>query len=516
MRYVLGIDVGTSGTKTILVDGDRRVVASKTIEYPMETPRPGWTQQDPALWWDAAVKTIRIVLERSGVAAGDIAGVGFSGQMHGMVALDADNRVVRPAILWNDQRTQSQCDEMVAACGGLEGLVKLTNNLMLTGYTGGKILWMKQNEPENFAKTRAVICPKDYIRFMLTGVVATDVADASGTGLFNVRERCWSDEAIEKVGLPRSLFQRAYESYEVAGHVTAEAAKRTGLPEGLPVTAGGGDAVIQTTGTGLVRQGILGVVIGTSGVVAMGLDGFKENPKGELQVFCNNAKHLWHAMGVTLAAGGSYRWFRDELCQDLVKQAAESGCDVYDLMSQEAAGVQPGCGGLLFLPYLSGERCTLSGSRRQGRVLWPRAGARPRGHEPGRHGGGHLLLKAGGRAHLRHGSGHEAREDHPLRGRRQVRGLAPNGRGHLRTARGDHFRLRRGRRLRRGPGGRRGPGPLEGFGGSRRQSRGGNPQPARSEHPGHLREGIPPVRRPVSQPEALLRSSGGTALGLRP
>lgn len=357
MRYVLGIDVGTSGTKTILVDGDRRVVASKTIEYPMETPRPGWTQQDPALWWDATVKTIRIVLERSGVAAGDIAGVGFSGQMHGMVALDADNRVVRPAILWNDQRTQSQCDEMVAACGGLEGLVKLTNNRMLTGYTGGKILWMKQNEPENFAKTRAVICPKDYIRFMLTGVVATDVADASGTGLFNVRERCWSDEAIEKVGLPRSLFQRAYESYEVAGHVTAEAAKRTGLPEGLPVTAGGGDAVIQTTGTGLVRQGILGVVIGTSGVVAMGLDGFKENPKGELQVFCNNAKHLWHAMGVTLAAGGSYRWFRDELCQDLVKQAAQSGCDVYDLMSQEAAGVQPGCGGLLFLPYLSGERC---------------------------------------------------------------------------------------------------------------------------------------------------------------
>lgn len=357
MRYVLGIDVGTSGTKTILVDGDRRVVASKTIEYPMETPQPGWTQQDPALWWDAAVKTIRIVLERSGVAAGDIAGVGFSGQMHGMVALDADNRVVRPAILWNDQRTQSQCDEMVAACGGLEGLVKLTNNRMLTGYTGGKILWMKQNEPENFAKTRAVICPKDYIRFMLTGVVATDVADASGTGLFNVRERCWSDEAIEKVGLPRSLFQRAYESYEVAGHITAEAAKLTGLPEGLPVTAGGGDAVIQTTGTGLVRQGILGVVIGTSGVVAMGLDGFKENPKGELQVFCNNAKHLWHAMGVTLAAGGSYRWFRDELCQDLVKQAAESGCDVYDLMSQEAAGVQPGCGGLLFLPYLSGERC---------------------------------------------------------------------------------------------------------------------------------------------------------------
>lgn len=357
MRYVLGIDVGTSGTKTILVDETRKVLASKTIEYPLETPKPGWTQQDPAIWWDAAVKSIRAVLEKSGVDKKDIAGLGFSGQMHGMVALDENNQVVRPAILWNDQRNQAQCDEMVEMCGGLDGMVKLTNNRMLTGYTGGKILWMKENEPENFARTRRVICPKDYIRFCLTGEVATDVADASGTGLFNVKERSWSDEIIEKVGLPRSLFGKAYESYEIAGYVTKEAAELTGLPEGLPATAGGGDAVIQTTGTGLVRQGILGVVIGTSGVVAMSLNGFKENPKGELQVFCNNAKDLWHAMGVTLAAGGSYRWFRDEMCKDLMAQAEKSGRDVYDLMSEEAASVAPGCGGLLFLPYLSGERC---------------------------------------------------------------------------------------------------------------------------------------------------------------
>lgn len=356
-KYLLGVDVGTSGTKTILVEEMRHVVASKTLEYPMETPKPGWTQQNPEDWWQASVQTIRAVLEKAKIDPKAIVGVGFSGQMHGMVALDKDNNVVRPAILWNDQRTQTQCDEMVAAAGGLEELLKLTNNRMLTGYTGGKILWMKQNEPENYEKTVKVICPKDYIRFKLTGLVATEVSDASGTGLFNVRQRAWSDEAIAKVGLKRSLFPQVFESYETVGTLTAEAAKLTGLPQGLAITAGGGDAVIQTTGTGLVKPGILGVVIGTSGVVAMGLNGYKDNPNGELQVFCNNAKELWHAMGVTLAAGGSYRWFRDELCQDTAAQAQKQGVDVYDLLSAEAAKIEPGCGGLVFLPYLCGERC---------------------------------------------------------------------------------------------------------------------------------------------------------------
>ena len=203
---------------------------------------------------------------------------------------------------------------------------------MLTGFTGGKILWMKEEEPENFARTKVILNPKDYVRYKLTGVVATEVSDASGTGLFDVKNRCFSDELIAKLGLARSLFPKCYESYEIVGQVTSEAAKLTGLPAGLPVTAGGGDAVIQTMGSGLVHQGVLGVVIGTSGVVAMGLDGYKENANGELQLFCSNAKHLWHAIGVTLAAGGSYRWYRDALCAadaenaDLYRANCEDYC----------------------------------------------------------------------------------------------------------------------------------------------------------------------------------------------
>ena len=365
-KYVLGIDIGTSGTKTILVDDQGYVAASKTIEYPLETPKPGWTQQNPADWWNAAVGSVKAVLEKAQVPAEDILAIGLSGQMHGMVALDEHNQVVRPAILWNDQRTGKQCEEITEAAGGLDGLLKLTNNRMLTGYTGGKILWMRENEPENYAKTRVVFNPKDYIRFMLTGEIATEVSDASGTGLFNVRERTWSYELMDKLDLPHSLFPRCVESYEVAGTVTEEVAALTGLRAGLPVTAGGGDAVIQTTGTGLVRQGVLGVVIGTSGVVAMGLDGSKENKGGDLQVFCNNAKHLWHAMGVTLAAGGSYRWYRDTLCKDEMAEAARTGRNVYDIMGEAAEKVAPGCGGLIFLPYLSGERCPHNDSDARG------------------------------------------------------------------------------------------------------------------------------------------------------
>ncbi|MDR3085660.1 MAG: xylulokinase, partial [Christensenellaceae bacterium] len=237
-KYLLGVDVGTTGTKTILIDEKKRVIASSTVEYPMETPQPGWTQQDPEDWWQAAVQSIKTVLQKADVPKSEILGVGFSGQMHGMVALDAAHKVVRPAILWNDQRTQAQCDEITAKAGGIDGLVKLTNNRMLTGYTGGKILWMKQNEPANYEKTVAVICPKDYVRFRLGAEIATEVSDASGFGFFNVEKRAWSDEAIELSGLKRSLFQRVYESYEVAGHVSREAAALTGLPEGLPLTAG--------------------------------------------------------------------------------------------------------------------------------------------------------------------------------------------------------------------------------------------------------------------------------------
>jgi len=367
MKHLLiGIDIGTSGTKTIIVDETGAVVRSKTIEYDTIVRKPGWSEMQPEKWWDAVVGTLRCVLD--GIDKSKLRGLSFSGQMHGMVALDESMNVVRPAILWNDVRTQAQCDEITRLAGGERALLAYTNNRMLPGYTGGKILWMKQNEPDNYAHTRLVLNPKDYIRYMLTGTVATEVSDGSGTGLFDVKNRRFCFELIEKIGLPISLFPPCVESCDQTGSVTAQAASLTGLPEGLPVMGGGGDAVIQTTGTGLVKQGVLGVVIGTSGVIAMGLDGYHEN-SGALQLFCNNAPHLWHAMGVTLAAGGSYKWFRETLCKHEMEEAHRLGVSAYDLINAQAEQAPVGCDGLFFLPYLSGERCPYSDPEARGTFI---------------------------------------------------------------------------------------------------------------------------------------------------
>lgn len=356
-RYLIGLDIGTSGAKCIVVDDAGLVVASKTLEYPLYTPRAGWAEQNPADWWEAVAAGCREIMARSGVKASDIAGLSLSGQMHGLVALDKARNVIRPSILWCDQRTQKQCDEITAAAGGPTMLLSRTNNQMLTGYTGGKLLWLKEMEPENFAKMEIFCCPKDYIRFLLTGSVAIDVSDASGTGFFNTQKRAWNDELIALAGLPKSVFPEALESTALAGRVTKEAAAKTGLPEGLAVYAGGGDAVIQTTGSGLVAPGTLGVVIGTAGNVAMGFTGFKPNPGGKLQMFCNNAPGLWHAVGCTQAAGSAYRWYRDTLCEHDVAEAKAKGVGVYDLMGKEAESSKPGSNGVVFLPYVSGERC---------------------------------------------------------------------------------------------------------------------------------------------------------------
>lgn len=357
MRYLIGLDIGTSGAKCILAEETGRVVSSATIEYPLSTPKPGWAEQNPADWWDAVARGSQIILKNSGVPADAIAGVSLSGQMHGLVALDAENRVIRPAILWCDQRTQKQCDWITERAGGLDALLALTNNRMLTGYTGGKILWLREEEPESFARMNQFVCPKDYIRYRLTGEIATDASDASGTGFFDTRTRRWSDRLIALAGLDRSIFPPCLESTDLAGRVTREAHELTGLPEGLPVYAGGGDAVIQTTGAGLIEPGILGVVIGTAGNVSMGLAGYEDNPGGALQMFCNNASNLWHALGCTLTAGGAYRWYRDALCEHAALLARESGQNVYDLMGQEAEQSVPGANGVSFLPYLTGERC---------------------------------------------------------------------------------------------------------------------------------------------------------------
>ena len=357
MKYLIGLDVGTSGAKCIMIDETGRVVASSTQEYPLSTPRPGWAEQNPEDWWQGVVRGLRAILEKAKVNPGDILGLSYSGQMHGLVALDENNEVIRPAILWCDQRTQKQCDWITEKAGGLEKLLGYTNNRMLTGYTGGKILWLRDEEPENFARMKVFVCPKDYIRYRMTGEIMIDVSDASGTGFFDTRNRVWSEELIEIAGLDKSIFPKAVESTTLAGYVTCDVAQLTGLPEGLPCYAGGGDAVIQAVGSGLVKSGVLGVVIGTSGNVTMGLDHYEDNPNGDLQMFCGNEPGLWTDFGCTLSAGGSYRWYRDTLCEGAVKEAAETGKNVYDLMGQYAESSVPGANGVIFTPYLSGERC---------------------------------------------------------------------------------------------------------------------------------------------------------------
>ena len=357
MKYLIGLDVGTSGAKCIMIDETGKVIASSTQEYPLSTPRPGWAEQNPEDWWQGVVKGLQVILKKANVDPSDILGLSYSGQMHGLVALDEDNQVIRPAILWCDQRTQKQCDWITEKAGGLEKLLTYTNNRMLTGYTGGKILWLRDEEPDNFAKMKVFVCPKDYIRYRMTGEIMIDVSDASGTGFFDTKNRVWSDALIEIAGLDKSIFPKAVESTTLAGHVTCDVAQLTGLPEGLPCYAGGGDAVIQAVGSGLVRPGILGVVIGTSGNVTMGLDHYEDNPHGDLQMFCGNEPGLWTDFGCTLSAGGSYRWYRDTLCEGAKQQSAETGENVYDIMGRDAESSVPGANGVVFTPYLSGERC---------------------------------------------------------------------------------------------------------------------------------------------------------------
>lgn len=366
-KCLIGIDVGTSGVKVLALAEDGQIISSKIEEYPLYTPQAGWTEQDPDDWWAGTVRALQKVLP----ACQDyvIAAIGLSGQMHGMVALDESRQVVRKAILWNDQRTEKQCQEITELAGGLDGLLAFTNNRMLTGYTGGKIRWLQQVEPDNFARTRIILNPKDYIRFKLTGECITEVSDASGTGFFDVRNRIWSSPLLEKVGLDQALFPPVVESTAIAGRINADAARETGLPEGIPVAGGGGDAVISTTGLGLIRPGRIGVTLGTSGVVAMGLPSFQANPQGSLQLFCGNMPGSYTAMGVTLAAAGSYQWFRNALGQFEDSEARQLGKNVFQLLDAAAAATPAGADGLIFLPYLTGERCPVNDANARGAFI---------------------------------------------------------------------------------------------------------------------------------------------------
>ena len=353
--HLLGLDVGTSGAKALLVAEDGAVVASATIEYPLDTPRPLWAEQNPADWWAASAGAIRRVIEGSGVAAGDVAAVGLTGQMHGLVLLDAAGDVLRPCILWNDQRTGTECDEITRAVGASR-VLELTGNPVLAGFTAPKIAWVRKHEPDALARTARALLPKDYVRWQLTGEFLSDVSDASGTSLFDVGQRAWSAEMLKAVGVPRAWLPEVTESPVASARVSAAAARETGLAEGTPVAAGAGDQAAQAVGTGIVEEGVASVTIGTSGVVFAHSDAYRAEPEGRLHAFCHAVPGAWHLMGATLSAGGSLRWYRDALCESEKARAASEGSEAYDLMLEDAASAPAGCEGLFFLPYLTGER----------------------------------------------------------------------------------------------------------------------------------------------------------------
>ncbi len=358
MNYLIGIDLGTSGTKTVLFDQDGNVAGSAMVEYPLYQPQNGWAEQDPADWWNAAAATIRRVMDESGVAPEAVKGVGLSGQMHGLVMLDEAGEPLRKSIIWCDGRTSRECAEITELVGR-QRLIEITANPALTGFTAGKILWVRRNEPELYEKCRHILLPKDYIRYKLTGIFATEVSDASGMNLLDVPNRCWSDEILDKLGIDKSLLAKMYESCEVTGQVTAEAAAITGLSAGTPVVGGAGDNAAAAVGTGVVETGKAFTTIGTSGVVFAHSDNVTIDPEGRVHTFCAAVPGAWTVMSCTLAAGLSLKWLRDNFFTEEMQTAAGMGVDPYYLMDQQAGRIPVGANRLLFLPYLMGERSPL-------------------------------------------------------------------------------------------------------------------------------------------------------------
>ncbi len=355
MAYFIGVDIGTSGTKTVLFDGMGKVITSATVEYPMYQPQNGYAEQMPQDWDNAVMQTLAAVMQQSGVDKEEVKGIGLSGQMHGLVMLDENNAVIRPSIIWCDQRTAAECEEITQKVGA-ERLIEITANPALTGFTASKILWVRNHEPENYEKCRHILLPKDYIRFRLTGEYATEVSDASGMQLLDIPNRCWSDEVLEKLDIDKAMLGKVYESPDITGYITAEVAARTGLKEGTPVVGGAGDNAAAAIGTGVAEDGKAFTTIGTSGVVFAHSSKISIDPNGRVHTFCCAVPGCWHVMGVTQGAGLSLKWFRDNFC-DAEKQTAKSmGVDEYYLMDKEAEQSPIGANRLLYLPYLMGER----------------------------------------------------------------------------------------------------------------------------------------------------------------
>ncbi|HEY8748664.1 MAG TPA: xylulokinase, partial [Tepidisphaeraceae bacterium] len=357
MPHLLGIDIGTSGTKTLICDQKGRVLATAMAEHPISSPKPGWSEQNPLEWWTAACKATKAVLKKAKLKAGDITGIGLSGQMHGSVFLGNGEKPLRPALLWNDQRTADQCFEIESKAGGREALIELVANPALTGFTAPKILWVRQHEPRVYEKTRHILLPKDYIRYCMTGEYATEVSDASGTLLLNVVNRTWSDKLLGLLDIDKALLPRLHESPEVTGTLHAAGAAALGLKVGIPVVGGAGDQAAGAVGNGIVMPGIVSATLGTSGVVFAHSDSPTRDPKGRVHTMCHAVPGKWCVFGCMLSAGGSFQWLRNQLGGDEMAAAKKKGIDPYELLVARAAAAPAGSEGLFFLPYLTGERC---------------------------------------------------------------------------------------------------------------------------------------------------------------
>ncbi len=342
----MGIDIGTGGSRALVVDAVGKILAGVTAAHEdMRMEKPLWAEQRPENWWDAAVEAIRGAMAQAGVSGDDIRGVGLSGQMHGLVLLDAADQVIRPSLIWCDQRSQPQVDAINAKLGP-ENVLAWTANPVLTGFTLPKLLWVRDHEPRNFERARKILLPKDYVRFRLTGDYASEVSDASGTAVFDVVNRRWSFEMMDGLGLDRDLLPKCYESSEVTGAISPAVAELTGLKAGTPVAGGGGDQAASAVGNGIVEPGIVSCTLGTSGVVFAHMEKVAYDPAGRVHTFCHAVRDRWHVMGVTQGAGLSLQWFRNQLAPGME----------YDALTAEAATAESGAQGLMWLPYLMGER----------------------------------------------------------------------------------------------------------------------------------------------------------------
>lgn len=357
---LIGLDVGTSSLKALLCDASGRVLATSHAEYPLATPHPGWSEQDPDLWVRAAHQAIPQLLTQAGVSGLRVAAIGMDGQMHGAVLLDRHGAPVRPAILWNDSRSAPECDELTAQMGADQILAR-TGNRLLPGFTAPKISWVQRHELDNWARTAQILLPKDYVRYKLGGAYATDVSDASGTLYFDVQHRTWSQDMLRDLRIAEALVPQAHESAQVVDKLNATAARVTGLTEGTPLIAGAGDQAAGAVGTGIVDPGRLSCVLGTSGVIFAASDTYRSSPGGALHAFCHAAPERWHVMSVMLAAAGSFRWFAQTLAHQ--PTPASDWAERLDALAQTAPA---GCDGLVFLPTLAGERCPYPDPRTTG------------------------------------------------------------------------------------------------------------------------------------------------------